>query len=128
MSPQECDHRTTTAPAPGLVECVRCGHSWSEADGDRGRPDEGDQDVSDQVLDEARFLAYEATKVQHASGVLCPLCPACGGVAASYLAAVSWPGQAMCETDGCPVLMWNPTRSPKWNLDGGTVVDLDGKG
>ena len=57
-------------------------------------------------------------------GVLCPVCPACGAAPEATFASVSWPAQALCAADGCPVFMWNPQHPAQWNLEGAREVDL----
>jgi hypothetical protein len=65
-----------------------------------------------------------AATLLSSEGVVCPVCPACGSAPEPTFASVSWPSQAMCAADGCPVFVWNPQRPAQLNLEGAREVDL----
>lgn len=50
----------------------------------------------------------------------CPDCPMCGN--APHL--IISPIQAACGTNGCPALLWNPSRTREQNLASETLIDL----
>lgn len=75
--------------------------------------------------EEMRQATLMAATILATAGIKCPTCPACGGSPQSNLAAISWPGQAMCGNEDCAAIMWAPLKTAREQLADAQHVDLE---